>query len=86
MGVKNIDVRIQFQNLSGNDAQIIQKSLEPDNIAHPPIKFDSRILGQVLEIKIQNISKIETAKTTILDILVSYDLNEKVLENLKDIT
>jgi len=84
MGVKNIKIHLFIKSKTSEAARIIFYSLNPDNLANPPMTIESKVKDNVFEVTISNLSNIETAIATSLDILNSYELSEKIIQNIEE--
>jgi hypothetical protein len=83
--VRELDIKIKFVTKSKDKARIIHDSMNPDNCATPPVKITSTYVDDSLEVKVKGISTINTANATIIDILDSYNLNDRILRKIDDI-
>ncbi|MHA2358411.1 MAG: KEOPS complex subunit Pcc1 [Candidatus Heimdallarchaeaceae archaeon] len=84
MGVKNIKIHLSVKSKTSEAARIIFSSLNPDNLTNPPMTIESKVKDNVFEVTISNLSNIETAIATSLDILNSYELSEKIIQNIEE--
>ena len=83
MGVENIKIHILIKSKTPEIARIIYSSLNPDNLANPPMTIETKVKDNVFEVTINNLSNIETAVSTSLDLLSSYELSENIIENIE---
>ncbi|MHA1978349.1 MAG: KEOPS complex subunit Pcc1 [Candidatus Hodarchaeales archaeon] len=67
------------------DAQIIHDSLNPDNLAKPPVTITSEYHNKILEVKISGLTSLNSANATIIDLLDSYDLNDQIIRKIDEI-
>ena len=69
---------------TNENANIIRLSIEPDNLAEPPITFTSRCDDKILLITIRNVGRLETALSTLIDIISAIQTVDRILEVKKE--
>ncbi len=69
---------------TNENANIVRSSIEPDNLAEPPITFTSRCDDKILLITIRNIGRLETALSTLIDLISAIQTVDKILEVKKE--
>jgi len=69
---------------TNENANIIRSSIEPDNLAEPPITFTSRCDDKTLVIIIRNIGRLETALSTLVDLISAIQTVDRILEVKKE--
>ena len=79
MVVRKIDIELSISNDNPEEARIIHETLNPDNLATPPMSISSKWEGSRLEIRIKDVKNIDTAIATVNDLLEAYRLSKDVL-------
>jgi hypothetical protein len=79
MIVRKIDIELSISNDNPEEAKIIHETLNPDNLASPPMSISSKWEGSRLEIRIKDVQNIDTAVATVNDLLEAYRLSKDIL-------
>ena len=80
--IEKVDINLSLTTTSKENAEVIEKSLSPDNITTPPMTISSKVNNSEIEINIYNITTIETAIATINDLLDAFTLSSDIIEKL----
>ena len=83
MNVRKIDIELSISNDNPEEAKIIHKTLNPDNLASPPMSISSKWEESMLQISIKDVQNIDTALATVNDLLEAYRLSKDILGILK---
>ncbi|MHA2174953.1 MAG: KEOPS complex subunit Pcc1 [Candidatus Hodarchaeales archaeon] len=86
MEIENIEIILTFQCENSEAARIIYSSLNPDNLANPPMTIEAKVKKNLFKVTISNMNNIETAIATSLDLLNSYELSEKIINKIDEST
>ncbi len=81
--IEAITLKIIFLAKSKEEAQIVHDSLEPDNLATPPVRITSEYSDKIVKVEIEGITNLNTASATLIDLLDSYDLNDQILRKIE---
>ena len=66
--------------MSDEIAKIICAAIKPDNLAKPPIVFNSISKADTIQISIKNVKRVETMLVTLLDLFSTFQAAEDVLD------
>ena len=80
MTINIINIQITINAETEEIAKIIRSSISPDNLADPPMIYSSKNIEEKLLITIKNVKKIETALSSLIDLLSSIQTIKEVLE------
>ncbi len=84
MTISTINIQITINTETEEKAKIIRSSIDPDNLADPPMTYYSKNVKKKMLITIKNVRKIETALSSVMDLFSAIQTIKDILE-LKNI-
>jgi hypothetical protein len=84
MTINIINIQITIDAETEENAKIIRLSIDPDNLADPPMTYYTKNVEKKLLVTIKNVNKVETALSSLIDLLSTIQTIKEVLE-LKNI-
>ncbi|MFX0087203.1 MAG: hypothetical protein ACFFAU_16255 [Candidatus Hodarchaeota archaeon] len=84
MTINTINIQITINAETEENAMIIRSSIDPDNLADPPMTYYSKSVKKKMLVTIKNVKKMETALSSVIDLLSAIQTIKDVLE-LKNI-
>ncbi|UCG00591.1 MAG: hypothetical protein JSW11_13320 [Candidatus Heimdallarchaeota archaeon] len=70
---------LKIETESNERAELIHKSIDPDNLTEPPMTFYSIYTSNSLEYRINNVLRVETVLATLIDLLSAFQTIENAL-------